>query len=102
MIDTLRTIGIEKGTTFSPDEPTKQILDEAAGEAREWLDARYQTVFDPPFNEGARWALPVSKELVEGLSTGFADPSVYPVDARGVTYSMGFSAPSTSGPVSST
>ena len=34
MIDTLKAIGIEKGTTFSPDEPTREILDQAAREAR--------------------------------------------------------------------
>jgi hypothetical protein len=90
MIDTLRTIGIEKGASFSPDEPTREILDEAAREAHDWRDARYETLFEQPFTDAARWALPVPNELVEGLSTDYADPNAYPVDARGAVYSMGF------------
>ena len=48
MIDSLRTIGIEKGKPFSPDEKTKQALNEAVSEAHAWLDHQYENVFTPP------------------------------------------------------
>ena len=49
-----------------------------------------RTVFSPPFNEGTHWALPASPEVVEGMMTNFAEPDAYPVDGRGVAYSMAF------------
>ena len=39
MIDPLRSIGIEKGKPFNPDATTQDILNDAAQEARQWLDA---------------------------------------------------------------
>jgi hypothetical protein len=90
MIDTLKSIGIEKGKPFKPDAKTQEILMDAAHEARAWLDVRYESVFSPPYFEGSRWALPASPEVIEGLQTFFAKPDSYPVDGRGVTYSFAF------------
>ncbi len=90
MIDVLKTIGIEKGKAFAPDIRMKVLLEDAADEAHHWLVGRYDTVFTPPFDPSARWALPASKEMVEGLTTQFANPSSYPVDARGLAYSYAF------------
>src|SRR6476469_9947725 len=42
MIDQLRSIGIEKGKPFKPDPRTREILEDAAGEAHAWLVARYE------------------------------------------------------------
>jgi len=97
MIDPLRTIGIEKGKPFSPDEKTKIILDDAAKEARAWLEAKYQALFTPPYYEGTGWALPMTPELIKGLQTQFSDPDSYPVDGRGVIYTMAFFSPKRSG-----
>ena len=36
------------------------------------------------------WALPASRELVQGLGTNFANPNSYPTDARGLAYSYAF------------
>src|SRR5262249_51517387 len=36
------------------------------------------------------WALPVSPDVVDGQSNNFPNANVYPVDARGIAYSMGF------------
>jgi hypothetical protein len=88
MIDRLKSIGIEKGKPFNPDSRTKEILAEAAREAHAWLDAKYETVFSPPYYEGRNWALPVSPEVIEGMSTSFARPDSYPVDGRGILYSF--------------
>jgi hypothetical protein len=90
MIDLLKSIGIEKGKIFNPAVKTKAILKDAVAEAHAYLDSRYETVFEPPFDQSARWALPASKELAEGLQTNFAQPDAYPTEARGLTYSYAF------------
>jgi hypothetical protein len=90
MIDSLKTLGIEKGKQFNPDASTQDALKEGISEARAWLEWRYDSGFKPPFYEGEQWALPASQEVVEGLQTNYANPNNYPVDGRGLTYSYGF------------
>ena len=90
MIDLLKTIGIEKGKPFNPDEKTKQVLNGAILEAHAWLDHHYELLLATPYNEGSRWAMPASPVVLEGLMTDYADPNAYPVDGRGVTYSYAF------------
>ena len=90
MIDMLKSIGIEKGKPFAPDETTTGILNEGVAEARAWLDHRYEGVFTTSFNEGMQWVLPALPGVSEGMMTNFADPDAYAVDGRGVAYSMAF------------
>jgi hypothetical protein len=90
MIDPARSIGIEKGKPFKPDAQLLATLDEAAQEARSWIESRYVMLFSPPYYDGAQWAVPVQPDLAKGLQTNFADPDSYPIDARGVTYSYAF------------
>jgi hypothetical protein len=90
MIDPLKSIGIEKGKPFNPDESVKAILNAAASDAHAYLEARYEEVFQPPFDESARWALPASKELAAALQSNFVDPNSYPTDARGLAYSYAY------------
>ena len=90
MIDQLKTIGIEKGKPFNPDADTQKILNDAAREARAWLDLKYETVFTPPFNEGTHWQLPAMPGVAEGMMTNFAEANAYPVDGRGVAFSMAY------------
>lgn len=89
MIDSLRTLGIEKGKPFSPDAATDEILASAAREAHAVLSQRYDAGF-PVINEGIRWFPAAMPEMVKAASTGYADPNAYAVDARGVTYTLGF------------
>jgi len=89
MIDQLRSIGIEKGKPFNPNEPIKAILNAAAREAHAWLDMKYQTMFTP-YYEGRRWVFPITPEVSKGLQTQFGNPDSYPVEGRGVTYTMAF------------
>jgi hypothetical protein len=89
MIDPLRTLGIEKGKPFSPDGKTASALKEGIRQAHAWLDRRLKTAF-PPYFEGAHWVVPASQELVHAISSGYADPNVYPTDARAITYSIGY------------
>jgi hypothetical protein len=93
MIDSLRTIGIEKGKAFNPDAKTRAIFDDASKEAHAWLETRYEANFSPPYFEGTGWAVPGSPELMKGLSTQFADPNSYPIDTRGLIYSLAFFSP---------
>jgi len=94
MIDRLKTLGIEKGKPFAPSAETKTILDAAAREAQAWIGGQYEKLFAAPFAEGARWALPVSKEVADGQPNAFlANPDSYPTDGRGVTYAMAFFSP---------
>src|SRR5262245_55525331 len=52
MIDQLKSIGIQKGKPFDPDDSTRQVLAEAALEAHIWLDDRYEASFLSPFYAG--------------------------------------------------
>lgn len=90
MIDPLRSLGIEKGKPFAPDAATDAAFDAAASEAQAWIDAKRERMFDPPFYPGTRWAVPADHSLIEGNATFFAEPGSYPLDARAVTYSMGY------------
>jgi hypothetical protein len=92
MIDSLRSIGIEKGKPFAPDADTREALEDAAREAHAWLVARYEASL-APFYDGGHWALPGSRELLEGQASFFSQPDVYPLDARGVTFSYAYFTP---------
>lgn len=90
MIDMLRSVGIEKGKPFTPDEKTREIFDSAAREAHAEIAQKYEAGFVPPFFEGTHWALPLPKDTVDGMSSGFADPNSYDFDGRAVLYHMGY------------
>jgi hypothetical protein len=90
MIDDLKSIGIEKGKPFNPDAGTQEILTSATREAHVVLDAKYESLFSPPYYAGTHWNLPASQELVEGMSSNFAKADSYPLDARGAAYSFAF------------
>lgn len=90
MIDTLKTIGIEKGKSFSPDLQTEEILNYAIRDAHQWMNSRYETLFAQPFFDGTHWAMPASKQLIDAITGGFADPNNYPEDDRGLAYTYAF------------
>jgi hypothetical protein len=90
MIDQLKSIGIEKGKTFSPDAKTQELLTAAAREAHDWLDLKYEDLFSFPFYEGSQWTLPASPDVAEGMQTNFAEPNSYPIESRGVSYSVAY------------
>src|SRR5262249_41598839 len=90
MIDPLRSLGIEKGKPFQPDEKTKAALDAGIREAHALLDARYAAGAFPEINPGMHWAMPALAEFVKATSTGYADPNTYPIDSRGLTYTLGY------------
>ncbi|MEK7949209.1 DUF1254 domain-containing protein [Luteolibacter soli] len=93
MIDSLKTIGIEKGKSFKPDAKTKSILEGAVKEAHEVIALKYERGFETPFFAGTQWGLPVPKETVAGLGSMFADPNEYGLDGRAVMYHMAYFSP---------
>ena len=93
MIDSLKTIGIEKGKPFKPDAKTRSILDNAVREAHDVIALKYENGFVPPFFEGTRWSVPVPKETMDGLGNMFADPNQYGLDGRAVMYHMAYFSP---------
>src|SRR5690242_8890971 len=93
MIDQLKSIGIEKGKSFNPGETTRTLLNHAVGEAHAWLAAQCEASFAAPYYEEGHWARLGSRELFEGQTTFFAQPDVYPVDVRGVTFSYAYFTP---------
>jgi hypothetical protein len=89
MIDQLASLGIEKGKTFNPDQKTVALLDQAAREAHAILEQKYDAGF-AVINPGIRWFPAAVAEMVKASSTGYADTNTYPVDMRGVSYTLGF------------
>jgi hypothetical protein len=90
MIDTLKSIGIEKGKPFSPNAATQETLKQAAQEGHQWFQSLYENVFAHSFNEGTHWAFPASAEFAKAIQSDYTDPDVYPIDTRGLTYSFVF------------
>jgi hypothetical protein len=90
MIDPLKSMGIEKGKPFTPDEKAKRILADAAGEAHAVIAMKYEAGFVPPFFEGGHWAVPVPKETLDGMASGLADPNSYAIDGRAAMYHMAY------------
>lgn len=90
MIDTLKTLGIEKGRPYAPSEATKTLLTKSIGEARAWLEAKYDAGMPPFFTPTSRWMFPAPPDLIKAMQSGFADPNVYPLDERGMAYTYAF------------
>jgi hypothetical protein len=91
MIDPLKSVGIEQGKQFNPDQKTAHILASAAREARDWFVERYESGYEPHAS-GSRWFLPADKALLESVADGFTRTDVYPTDGRGTAYSYAFSS----------
>ena len=90
MIDQLKALGIEKGKPFTPGAPIKAAMEKAAKEAHALLEAKYDAGLPPFFSEKSRWTAPIFPELAKAASEGFAEPSAYPVDVRGLTCTYGY------------
>jgi hypothetical protein len=90
MIDQLKSIGIEKGKPFNPDAATQDILKRSVLEAHARFESLYENVFTQTFNEGIHWAFPALPELVKPIQSDYAEADIYPVDARGLTYTYVF------------
>jgi hypothetical protein len=90
MIDQLKSIGIEKGKPFSPDDRTKAVLTSAAREAGAWLERKYDAGLPRFFGETSRWTYPATLDLIKAQQNGFSETEAYPVDDRGLGYSYAY------------
>jgi hypothetical protein len=90
MIDQLKSIGIEKGKPFNPDDRMKAVLTSAAREAHAWLEAKYDAGLPPFFSATSRWTAPAAADLLKAVQDAYADPNTYPTDSRGLAYSYAF------------
>jgi len=90
MIDPLRSLGIEKGKAFNPNDTTKALLTSAVREGGAALGQKYDAGLPPFFSEMSRWTYPTPFDLPKAMSNSFADPNEYPVDSRGLVYTYGF------------
>ncbi len=91
MIDPLKSLGIEKGKPFQPDDKTADILKSAAQEAQALLALNYETTYEPN-NQGTRWFLPADKTMLEDEVQGFTNIENYPIDPRAIAYYCAYSS----------
>jgi hypothetical protein len=91
MIGMLRTLGIEKGQAFAPDESTRPALHAAAQEAHAWLMDRLVTSGERYWPDRT-WDVPVPPIGPKSGFTWEADGMV-DVDARGVAFFSFFCPP---------
>ena len=102
MIDQLKSLGIEKGKPFAPDDATKALLDVRRARSRRWLEQKYDAGLPPYFSASSRWTFPAPPELIKAAQDAYADPNSYPVDAAGWPTAMRSSASSAWAPAKCT
>ena len=90
MIAQLKSVGIERGKPFNPDERTKGLMTSAAREAGNWLEQKYDEGLPPYFSPSSRWTFPAYPNLIQAAQADYAQTDVYPVDERGVAYSYAY------------
>lgn len=88
MIDPLRTLGIERGKSFSPDARTKEILVAAVKTAKDWLNYNYES--STPFFKGTHWFFPATPEFGANVKSNYKIADSYPTDNRGLLYMVAF------------
>lgn len=91
MIDPLRTLGIEKSKPFKPDAGMRATLDVAAVEAKAYLEDGYERGWGT-FFEGTDWRSVAAPALARAAAGGYMEPDAYPMDLRGVAYTLAFVA----------
>ncbi|MEN2399302.1 DUF1254 domain-containing protein [Flavobacterium sp. MC2016-06] len=89
MINTLKSIGIEKGKTFNPDAQLNKILNQAVKDAGMHLEKMYDKGWGE-FFENKNWRAAGAAEVIKMQATGYADINEYPSDLRGMTYTYGY------------
>ncbi len=89
MIDQLKSLGIEKGKPFMPDQHVKSLLTVGIKEARRFW-RRNTMPGSPFFTDKSRWTFPAYPDLIKAAQFNFDEPDAYPVDHRGVAYSYAY------------
>jgi hypothetical protein len=90
MIDSLKSLGIEKGKPFNPSDSMKALMTSAVKEAGAWLEMKYDAGLPPFFSATSHWTFPAPPDVIKSYSDGFADLNSYPLDSRGLGYSYAY------------
>jgi hypothetical protein len=85
----LRSLGIEKGKAFNPDQATKEILKRAAAEAHAGLEQAI--ALGQSWWPGSQWASSANVGPKTGFT--FATPNYLDIDERGMTFFLAYAAP---------
>ena len=85
----LRSLGIDKGQPFNPDDQTRGILKKAVDEAHEGFREACMKV--RPYWAGSQWGL----HTLAGPRTGFSfrTANEYDIDERGLVYYLAYAPP---------
>ena len=86
----LLSLGIEKGTPFSPDRATRDLLAAAAAESLAWFIDHF-TAANTPFWPGVQWGLSISTGPKTEFSFELDDR--LDIDERGMTFWIAYAAP---------
>jgi hypothetical protein len=94
MIDQLKSIGIEKGKPFNPNQTTQAALAAAAAEAHALFESEYESLFDgTSYFDISRWVLPALPDYIKGSMSDYSDPDSYAIDSRGLVFTFAFFTP---------
>lgn len=88
MIDPLKTLGIQRGKPFNLDTRTKQILSASAKTAQAYLNNNLESTTS--FFKNIHWIFPVAPEFGANIQGDYQVPDSYPIDNRGLLYTVGF------------
>jgi hypothetical protein len=76
---------------FNPVAKTRGTLKVAVSQAHAWPSDKYENSYLPPaYYEGSHWHVPIARDVIECLTTFFADP-----DDRNVAAPLSSSVPNT-------
>ena len=90
MIDPLKSLGIEKGKPFKPDDASKALLTAATREAHAGWKPNTMPACRRSFPRPAAGPIRRLPEFVKAAQEAYADPNLYPVDSRGIAYSYAY------------
>ena len=90
MIDQLKSIGIEKGKPFNPDDRMTVLLGPACTRSSGLAGGKVRCRLPALLLAASRWTFPAPPELVKAAQEAYADPDTYPTDGRGLAYSYAY------------
>lgn len=90
MIDELKSLGIEKGKPFAPDDEARARQISGMNEAHALLAAEYDAGLPPYFSPSSRWTYPAPADLIKEQQIAFSNMDEYPVDSRGLAYTYAY------------
>ncbi|RKR05575.1 hypothetical protein C8C83_4928 [Flavobacterium sp. 90] len=91
MMNILRSVGIEKGKEFKPDQETTAIFKSAIKEANDYINILLEETLVPYFWESTHWSIPTSTNFKTEFS--FQDANMLDYDARALANFVAWAPP---------